>query len=332
MTHRSRQFLVYASLLAATGLSVGAVAYYGDLGAALGRQEAAADLQYVPSGAIAVAHADVRGIMTSELRQKLLDALPGRGKEHSRFREETGVDLENDIDSVLAVLMPAASDHSGFAVLRGRFDPVRLEALAREHGGQVTDYKGKRLIGLAGRNDDTRPGNRERHAALVFAEPGVVLLGDAALVQQAVDASQGGGSVASSQELARLIEEVDKTGSAWAVGRFEALVQGARLPDGIAAKVPPVQWFSASARVDGGVAGTLKAEASDEQAARNLRELLNGLFALARLQAGDRPEVQALVSGLNLSGAGKTIELAFNIPASVIDLLPRHEDGRRSAP
>ncbi|MGE3841212.1 MAG: hypothetical protein AB7I50_06465, partial [Vicinamibacterales bacterium] len=96
------------------------MAYYGDFATAPGSPATAADLGYVPSGAVAVAHADVRGIMSSEMRQKLLDALPGRGAEHSRFREETGLDLENDIDSVLAVLMPVAADHSGFAVLRGR--------------------------------------------------------------------------------------------------------------------------------------------------------------------------------------------------------------------
>lgn len=328
MTQRTKHFVLYASLLTATGLGVGAVAYYGEL-TTFARQDVPSELAYVPSTAAMVAYADVREVMASDLRQKLLGALPEGSREHGRFREETGVDVEHDIDHVVAVLLPREGEHTGFAVLRGRFDQVRLEALTREHGGEVADYKGKRLLRPGFPARDGRPA--ERRPALVFAEPGLVIVGEESALRQAIDTSQGSASAVSNEELSNLINGVDSAANAWAVGRFDVLLKGAQLPQGVAGRIPPVQWFVASARVDGGITGTVMAEARDEQSARNMLDLVNGVLALARLQAGDRPEVQALVSGLALTGSGKNVQLSFSLPASVVDLLPQMGE-RRSQP
>ena len=68
---------------------------------------------------------------------------------------------------------------------RGRFDDVKIEALMREHGGQVEDYKGKRLVVADIAEHPTS-------FAVAFIEPGLVGVGTAALVRQAIDLHQGG--------------------------------------------------------------------------------------------------------------------------------------------
>ena len=64
-----------------------------------------------------------------------------------------------------------------------------------------------------------------------------------------------------------------------------------------------------------------KAEARDEAAAQNLRDVVRGFLAMARLQAGSRPGLQQMVDSLQLSGEGKTVALSFNIPSEFFDAL-----------
>ena len=55
---------------------------------------------------------------------------------------------------------------------------------------------------------------------------------------------------------------------------------------------PPITWFSVSGHVNGGIAALLRAEARDEESANNLRDVVRGFLALAKLQASAKPEYQ----------------------------------------
>ena len=77
------------------------------------------------------------------------------------------------------------SGNNGLVVARGVFDAVKIEALMREHGAQVQEYKGKRLI-VADHlgdpstfGDATTPAPRTTDStfALTFMEPGLVAFG-----------------------------------------------------------------------------------------------------------------------------------------------------------
>jgi len=49
--------------------------------------------------------------------------------------------------------------------------------------------------------------------------------------------------------------------------------------------------------------------------------VVQGFLALARMQTGSKPELQALVNSLQLSGAGKTVNLRFEVPSKVLDIV-----------
>ena len=88
-----------------------------------------------------------------------------------------------------------------------------------------------------------------------------------------------------------------------------------------------VAAFAAGARVNGGVSGTLTAEARDEETGRNLRDLLQGFLALARLQVGSRPELRGLLDSIQLTAAGTNVTLTFDLPSdAVLELLPDRSD------
>jgi hypothetical protein len=206
---------------------------------------------------------------------------------------------------------------------RGRFDAVRIEGLIREHGGSVEDYRGKRLLVA-----NTQP----TAMAVAFVEPGLVAAGSVSAVRRAIDIKQSGtGTVTDNAEVMKLIKDADD-GNAWAVARFDALSTGP-LPKELALQLPPINWFSATARVDSGIEAVIRAQTKDDKAAQDLREVIRGFMALARLQAGDKAQFADVVNSLELGGEGTTVTLRLAVPASVIDSVAAlTAQRRRTAP
>ena len=326
MTVRTRYFAIASLLVLTAGLGTGLVAYYVGL-SPFPQQAGTEELHRVPANASLVAFADVRHIMASPLREKLRNILPLSGDGQRELQNHTGINIETDIDRVVAAFAEAADSAKGaqssvLVLARGRFDVVKIEAVMRDHGARVEDYKGTRMI------EGTE---RAGHPALsvAFLEPGLLGVGTSGLVRSAVDLAGGGANVTANDELMSFIRDLD-SGNAWAVGRFDALASRARLPAGVRANLPAVSWFSATATIDSGVSGVFRAETRDEQAANALRDVVRGVLSLAKLQAPAQPELQQLLGSLQLAGTGKTVALSFQFPASLFDAITaRHAPAAR---
>src|SRR5258707_8749948 len=258
MTTKTRYFVIASLLVLGVGLGTGLVAYYvGFPAGAATRAGGPEELQYIPRDATAIAYANVQEVMSSELRQKLLHALPLHESGQREFENQTGINIETDIDRIVACLTPDPSAPNmpgqGMILARGRFDEVRIESLMREHGAQVEQYKGKRLI--VGEGPPTHTGS----FALSFVEPGFVAFGSTRLLHTAIDLHQGGNnpqagisSVIGNDELMTLVRSLDG-GNAWAVGRFDSLMSKAHLPENVTSRLPAITWFAMSAHINGGL-------------------------------------------------------------------------------
>ena len=319
MTKKTRYFMFGSVTVLLVGLCTGLVAYYTGMPmGAFGRPDGPPELRYVPADAALVAYANVQDVMRSEFRQKLRAAMDHDQTGQQEFQKATGIDIEHDIDHVVAFSEPGglqSPSYGGMVIAAGRFDPSRLEALAREHDGQVEDYKGKRILTVHGKDDD----ETAHSLTVAFVEPGVIAVGESGSVRRSID-RQGGQSVLANHEMMNLVKDLGDS-NWWAVGRFDALVSQAKLPEGVMSQIPSLRWFSASGHINDGLRGAFRAEARDDQAAQNLRDVIQGFLALARMQAGSKPELQTLVNSLQLSGTGKTVSLRFEVPAKVIDLV-----------
>src|SRR5438445_91774 len=150
MTRKTRYFMGGSAAILVAGLGTGLVAYYGGGFPSLSASRTGpAELSYVPADASVVAFANVREVMDSQLRQRLKIALP-QEQGQKEFEAQTGIDIEHDIDYIVAAMTAAnPQEPSGLVVARGRFNTTQLETLAREHGGVVEEYKGKRLVKAA---------------------------------------------------------------------------------------------------------------------------------------------------------------------------------------
>jgi hypothetical protein len=325
MKNRTRLFLVVTVGVLVLGLGTGLLAsYVGIQNFSIIGGNGPEELSYVPSDAQMVAFADVRSVVGSELRQKLRQFEPSADQKNL-IETATGIDIET-VDSILAAGWPAAENSlqgPPLVLARGRFDAVRIEGLIREHGGSVEDYKGKRLL-IA----DSQP----TPMAVAFVEPGLVAAGSASAVRRAIDIKQAAsGAVTDNAEVMQLIKAADD-GNAWAVARFDALSAGP-LPKELALQLPPINWFSATGRVDSGLEAVIRAQTKDEKSAQDLREVIRGFMALARLQVGNKPEFADVVNSLELGGEGTTVTLRLAVPASVIDSVAAlTAQRRRTAP
>jgi hypothetical protein len=323
MTTKTRFFMLASTLVIVVGLCTGLVAYYGGLPTfASTRAAGPEELKYVPADAAIVAYANVRDVMASQFRQSLKQVLPDSDKQgQNEFQAKTGIDIERDIDHVVACIQPGANetDHNGFVLLRGNFDQSRLESLAREHGAQPAQSPGGKVRLLhwntSGEGDKVayrHGGNKP--SAIGFVEPGLIVLGDEAMIQRAF--APGATTIGSNDELMGMIADVEgSSANLWAVGRMDAIARDPHLPPQIASQIPQVKTFSASSRIDGGLSGILRAEARDDESAKNLRDVVQGFLALAKMQAGTKPEFDGLLRSVQLSGTGKTVAISFEVPS-----------------
>jgi len=294
------------------GLCTGLVAYYGGGFQALSASTGPIELRYVPPDAAVIAYADVSAIMNSELRQRIKEAMPMHQQGQEEFQRETGIDIEKDIQYVVAAVTPGT--RSALLVARGTFNPTQLESLAIQHGGAVETYKDKRLVS---KTDD----NSQNSGTLAFLEPGLVAIGDTATVKRAIDAQLSSTSVTSNDEIMTLVSDIEQGNNAWAVGRFDVLTAHAKLPEQIARQIPPVKWFAAAGHINGGVSGLVRVEANDDQAAELLRRQVNGALAFGEMMGRSDARVSAALKTIQTGGTGKTVQVSFTVPGELLQLV-----------
>ena len=313
MTKHTRYFVSAAAVVMVAGLCTGLVAYYsGGLPLMASRQTASEDLAYLPADSTMVAYANVGDIMNSDFRQKLRQVMPSvTGEGRNEFLDETGIDLERDVISVMVGLGGApelaksgSPEKNLVVIVRGVFNPAVIMASATQRGATVADYKGKQVV-------------THDEGGVAFLEPGLAAVGSVAALHRAIDA-HAGANLASGGEVTKLVNAVEPTANAWAVGRLDAMQNVGALPEPLKAQLPAVQWFSLTGRVDSGISGSVRAEARDDQAAENLRAVVNGGLALARLQLGKDAKLDAIINSLQLSGTGRQVGLSFNLSSDVL--------------
>jgi hypothetical protein len=329
MTRRTRWFLVGSALIVMFVLCTGLVAYYnGNLPGLMSSGPGPAELAYIPESATVVAYANVADIMKSDLRKHLQQVLPtGQGK--NEFQAETGIDLEKDIDSVVAgfgvtastvaagsaaqAAMDAAS--KTVVLIRGRLDRAKLEAQAKEHGGTTEEYKGKTLLEFQDAN-----ATGSAHVAGTFLEPGLVAVGTIDEVRAAIDAHDSGHNIRKNADVMKFVSSVDPLSNAWVTGRVEGLAKTASLPAEARDRLSAIQWFGVTARIDKGLSGVLHAQARDDQSGEDLRSVVRGGLAAARLVGGQNPKLDIAMNSMQVSGTGKDLAVTFTVPPEIFDI------------
>jgi hypothetical protein len=326
MAKRTRVFLFVAAGVLAAGLATGLVAWSMGVPvfAAL-RSNVPDELAYVPDNVHLVAYADVREVMASPFRDRLRQYQHANPAGADGLEARTGINLDTDIDLVVAAMSARTGDartDRPLLIARGRFNEVKIEGLMRDQGAQVEQYRGKRLIFVKDQTHD---------AAVAFVETGLVLFGDGTAVRHAIDTKAGAAAnITGNKEFMNLVGDVDE-GTAWTVAKFDALAGRTPLPADVTNQLPPINWLAASGRVDGDVHGLVRAEARDNEAGQNLRDVVRGFLALAKIQGSKTPQLQTTLNSIELGGEGPSVSLSFDVTPDVLDLLGSMGAARRPA-
>ena len=321
MKRRNRVFLFAAASVLIVSVAIGLVAWATRVSAAAATDE----LGYVPANALMVAYADVRGLMNSPFHERIRQLQrtnPAAGSDDLEAR--TGIRFDTDIDGVLVassgVDAPQERPEGSLLIARGRFDAARIESVMRSRGGQVDQYRGKRIVTLANAASDT---------ALAFAEPGLLLFGPQASVRGALDAKAGAAAaIGSNREFMTLVNDVSD-GTAWSVAKLDSASGHAPFPPALMNQLPPINWFAASGRVGTGLHGRLRAEARDIQSAESLRDVIQGFLALARMQGARDPAYRSMLDSVALTADGTSVSLSFDVTPAALDLLTPSGPGLR---
>jgi hypothetical protein len=329
MTQKTRYFLFGAVGALLLGLGGGLVAYL-----AYHRNTVPAGLppevRYIPANAEVVAFANIQAVMNSELRRELMPTIDaGSHKGRQMMNDFAGVDLEKQVQHVIAYVEPHPSADPqtqsrpevprGLLLVRCSFDQARVEQFVRDRGGVMEDYNGRKIA-------VHRHGDNE--VAVGLASPELIAIGQADLVRRVIDRAQDGArsdqDITDNADMMNLIR--DSAGStAWVVGHFDAVTRRMRLPSEVASKVPPVRLVSVNANVNGGMRATIRAEAGDEVAADQLRDVVRGFISLARLQGGKDPVFENTLKSIELSGTEKTVRMSFALPPDTLRMLATHQ-------
>lgn len=326
MTKRSRYFLIAAAAVLVLGLGGALLAYLAHTRASGVPPGVPDEVRYVPADAGLVVYADVRTVMTSELRRELTPAIEaGSRKGRQMMNDFAGIDLEKQVDHVLGYVErpaagaasdpPAASElPRAVMMVQGSFQQADVERFIREHGASIDDYRGHRIAVHGGSADSFGVG---------FVRPDLMAVGHIDLVRRVIDAEESGEvqNLSKNGEMMELIREASG-GTAWMVGHFDAISRGMRLR-GRLQGVPPVRLIAARADINGGVKGTVRADAADNAAADQLRGVVRGFLSLARLSAGSKPELDSMLKSIQVSGVDKTLRLTFAVsPEAMRALAP----------
>jgi len=318
MNSRTRGFLVASALIVVVGLGVGLLAYYNassPMGASAAQP---VELSYIPAGASAVAYANVRDIMNSEFRQRIQQVLP-TGEERDKIESELGIDFERDIDSLLmGISLGADAPEDGIVLIRGRLNFTQIEGLALQHGAVAEEYGGKRIFLTPTSPDRDHP---EARGGFALLEGDLVALGPIDSLRKAIDAAATRQNITSNADMMRFINGIDPTSNAWIVGHFDAVSQSASIPEEVRDRIPPVEWVAASARMNGGLVGTLSAETRDELAGEQLRDVVRGALAAAQLMTGQDARLSALVKSVQVQGVGNSVSVTFTVPIELLDMI-----------
>ena len=313
MRNRTRLFVTVASATLAVGVATAGVASYVGLERiGFGGAGTASDLGFIPGTAEFVAFADVRQLLDSGLRHTLQPNLPtpSTTPDAKNPLEEIGLNIETDVDSVVVAALPGttAQQSMPLVVAHGRFDAAKIEAVVRNAGGAPSEYQGIRMVA----ND---------MVAVAFIETGMLVVGQPASVRSSLDTkTSGAGGVTANDALMRLVHRVEDSNT-WVVANFQSLQALKQLPGGVTGQLPAITWLAAGGQVGDGLSARIFAEGRDAQAAQDLREVVKGFVALARMQTGQQAALAELLNTVELSGEGNTVTLSFAVPAQFFERL-----------
>ncbi len=231
------------------------------------------------------------------------------------FAGETGFDWRRDLHEVLIAStgQPGAGRTPALVLVRGNFDPARIAAALEKQNGRAEVQDGVTIL---------RAGPKD--AALAFLGPTVAVAGQVDDVRAAIARRRAPAPL--DPAMAEQVERLSTAQDAWVLSLVPPSTAGAGIPDPAVQGalggelLKSIERTSAGVKFGDTVNFTAEAVAASDQDAAALAGAVKMLAGMAQSGAGPVPAA-ALLSGLTVTSAERTVRLSLTIPEEEVEKL-----------
>jgi len=245
----------------------------------------------------------------------------------ARFLKEAGINLREDVDTVVACTANDGSGHGRSLVMfEGRFDTSKLSAAVAKRGASKQSVPGGDYYRL---KDNSNAGSTTHQpGAVAFLSSHLVVAGSESAVVAALAARANGGTgFATGQGLGREFHRVNPGSTAWVLADMSrwresrAASQGAEGPAaGVISALRSLTLVTIEATVEPDALALKGTGLSpDEETRELLEDALRGLTAAGRMAAQEKhPELVAAIRKFQISHDNEGVTISGSVPGDLI--------------
>jgi hypothetical protein len=239
--------------------------------------------------------------------------------------------LMHDLDSVL-IAAPAgvfaAGKNAGLVVVKGRFDPAKMQALFAGSKARPERYKAVELF--ASTQTGTRMEAAAQNAVFGLLDSGTLLAGDRTQVHAAIDRVKAGRLTPPTAGLLAGVAELAAGNDMW----FIVSIPPSATKD---VSQPMAQMFSDVKRADMGIsfrdgmAMRMNLHAKDAAAAGTLAQTMQGLIGMAAMSQNQNPDATEMLRKLTIAPEGSRVTMALSLNQKELEVLTQQMKDRAVA-
>lgn len=324
---RGRRILVLSMVVVAVGVLTAVAAYYLDPSRGTVGPMSGVGLA-LPAETRVLTGIEVQRLVHSPVYRRFFSGA-NRPQAFTELQARTGLAAERDLQQVLLSSQLRDGQAGAVAIVSGSFDRQRVvRTVERQPGVGSRTHEGRALYVF---HPEGAPAS-----ALAFLEDDVLALGTEAEVEKVVTAyAHGTGGLRGNAEIVALVQSIKPGAAVWSVGDQTLLSRlPASMPSGSglpAMTLPGLKSVTLSGEVEPAVSFEAVVQTADEKSAQQIASMAGMIIGLARMQGGQRPEMQQLAEAVTVTTDQSRVRVNGSFSDELLAALQKSQAARGPA-
>jgi hypothetical protein len=243
--------------------------------------------------------------------------------------KRAGLKPERDLRQIIAA-GDGSPNGTVIGVLLGKFEASPLEkALGQTAGIRRREHK-EGTIWIV----PASPGAGKTDTGFAVVDDGVAVAGPPDAVGLALErrARKSNGLLGNAALMA-LVERAQPNATFWLCGDSSTLAAATNaVPGAGGISLPALKSFVVSGDLIPDVSALIIGEAADEQSAKNVADMAQGILALVAMQGAQKPELRDLATGLTIAAEGPQVKIGARLKYDTLEKLMATPTARLPTP